>query len=161
MKWLYALLYLLAMYIGVFLIGRLWPRKYIWETRFPFKSLPFEQEGAIYNKLHILKWKTKLPDASMILGRLFPRWIPQKRIEKASKVPVLIKETCVAEATHVAATILGFGCVWFWPGAGGWCLAAAGVIFHLPFILMQRYNRPRLLKANQMLLLRQTERDCH
>lgn len=151
MRFLYTFLYILVISILIFLVGRIYPRKYIYEDRFPFKSFSFEKEGAVYNRLNILKWKTKLPDASMILGRLFPRMIPKKRIEDSRKVPVLIKETCVAEMTHVVAAILGFGCVWLWEGVGGWIMAIAFLLFNLPYVIMQRFNRPRLKRAVEML----------
>ena len=67
MKFLYCILYLIISGVIIFLIGRIYPRKWINENKFPFKSFKFEKEGKFYNKLRINKWKTKLPDASVII----------------------------------------------------------------------------------------------
>lgn len=149
-----SVLYILSVSIVVFLLGRVFPRRWLHEQAFPFKSFGFEKNGAIYQKLGIMKWKTKLPDASLIISRLFPKWMPKKRLENEEKIPILIKETCVAEMTHSAVSLLGFGCVFIWKGIGGWIMSLGFLILNLPFILMQRFNRPRLIMAAQMLARR-------
>lgn len=147
----YAILYLLGIAILAFLLGRLYPKAWINENCFPFKSFSFEKNGNVYQKLKIMKWKTKLPDMSMILAKIMPGFMPKKRIESADKVPVLIKETCVAEGTHFWVSVFGFGCVFIWRGIGGWILSFLFLLINIPFIIMQRFNRPRLIAAEKML----------
>lgn len=149
MDFLFCILYLVVMSVVVFLVGRFFPRKWIKEEKFPFKSFKFEKQGKIYEKLKIKKWKTRLPDASLILNKIFRKRMPVKRIRdlKKSSANVLVKETCVAEATHFWAGILGFLCVKIWKSAGGYIISAAYFLLNVPFILIQRYNRPRLLKV--------------
>lgn len=143
--------YILCTSIVVFILGRVFPRKWIFEDRFPFKSFGFEKGGRIYNKIGIMKWKTKLPDASVTITKILPKFMPRKRIDQGDQIPILIKETCVAEATHVLVSFLGFGCVFIWNGIGGWIVSIAFLLFNIPFIIIQRFNRPRLIRANMMM----------
>ena len=148
----------------VFLLGRIVPRKWIKEDKFPFKSFRFEKNGEVYHKIKIMRWKTRLPDASVIISKLLtkcmpnflPRFLPTKRLETQEKIPVLIKETCVAESTHLAAAILGFLPVFLWGGIGSWLSAVLFFVYNVPYVLMQRFNRPRLVRVNAMLQCRQT-----
>ena len=143
--------YILCTSIVVFILGRVFPRKWIFEDRFPFKSFDFEKGGRIYNKIGIMKWKTKLPDASVTITKILPKFMPRKRIDQGDQIPILIKETCIAEATHVLVAILGFGCVFIWNGIGGWIVSIVFLLFNIPFIIIQRFNRPRLIRANMMM----------
>ena len=67
----------------------------------------------------------------------------------------MIGETCIAELTHGLLCFAGLALPAIWPGAGGIILCIIYIVFgNLPFLLIQRYNRPRL----QKLLARQTRR---
>ena len=151
MQFLKTIHYILCVSIAVFILGRVFPRKWIFEDRFPFKSFGFEKGGRIYNKIGIMKWKTKLPDASVTITKILPKFMPRKRIDQGDQIPILIKETCIAEATHVLVAILGFGCVFIWNGIGGWIVSIVFLLFNIPFIIIQRFNRPRLIRANMMM----------
>ncbi len=151
MRFLKSILFQICMGIVVFFIGRLIPRKWIREDKFPFKSYRFEKNGEIYHKIKIMQWKTKLPDASLIISKFLPKFLPAKRLENQEKIPVLIKETCIAEATHTAAGILGFVCIPIWGGIGSWLAAILFSLYNVPYVLMQRFNRPRLIRVNAMI----------
>ena len=57
----------------------------------------------------------------------------------------MIEETCVAEFTHFVLILLGFYALRLWPGTGGAVVTAIYILFgNLPFLIIQRYNRPRL-----------------
>ena len=59
----------------------------------------------------------------------------------------MIEETCVAELTHGLLCIAGLFLLKIWPGAGGIFLTVIYIVFgNLPFLLIQRYNRPRLVR---------------
>ena len=149
MKFLYCILYLIVSGIVIFLIGRIFPRKWIKYNKFPFKSFKLENNGIIYNKLKIKKWKTKLPDASVIICKFIPKFMPIKRIKtnKKEEIEVLVKETCVAESTHFIAALTGFFCVRIWKSLGGWIISFIYLIWNYLFIMIQRYNRPRLINT--------------
>ena len=60
----------------------------------------------------------------------------------------------MAELVHDILAILTFGCVWIWPGWGLWLSIAYVLIGHLPYIVIQRYNRPRLARMHALLKAR-------
>lgn len=153
MRFIYCLLYLLIISVVVFLIGRIFPRNWIKENKFPFKIYKWEKNGKIYEKLKIKKWKTKLPDASLLLNKLIPSLYPTKRMKnkEIAKAKVLVKESCVAEGTHKAVSILGVFCIYIWKSIGGVIVTIVFYLFNVPFILIQRYNRPRLEKLSNKL----------
>lgn len=62
-------------------------------------------------------------------------------------LPLLIQETCIAEFIHTAEGIAGFYCVTIWPGIGGFVMGLLFMLGNLPFIFIQRYNRPKMLKV--------------
>ena len=139
------LVYFALIGVGSFLLGRIVPKKYFHWDRFPYRSFVWEREGAVYQKLGIRRWQNRIPDMS----RYVPNWIPPKRIVGSvdtERLEIMLRETCVAEWIHWLLCILGFGCLWLWPGKGGIVTALVYALGNLPFILVQRYNRPRLQK---------------
>lgn len=114
------------------------------EDAFPFRPYRFERDGAIYNKIGIKKWQNSVPDMSKIL----PDRIPAKKLtgDLCKRVPVMIKETCVAELIHIVLCVLSLFCLAIWRGTGGIIVTALYILGNLPFILIQRYNRPRFVR---------------
>ena len=99
------------------------------------------------------RWKDKLTDMSRFLP-----WLTQKQVSasiSAAQAERLVQETCVAELVHDILSILTFGCVWIWPGWGLWLSIAYVLIGHLPYIVIQRYNRPRLARMHALLKARE------
>ena len=149
------LIFLIISGLIIFFIGRLIPRRFIKENKYPYKSFLVEKNGEIYNKINIKRWKTKLPDASVIVSKLFKKlkikfpykFFPVKRINRYDKesINILIKESCIAETNHILAGIIGFGCTMIWKNIGGWIISILYFLWNVPFVLIQRYNRPRLL----------------
>lgn len=151
MGFLRCLVYLSALSLALFLLGLILPRRLFSPHAFPFRTFSFESEE-FYRKLHIRRWKDKLPDMSRACRFLFPKKIcPGMGRENLSR---LITETCVAEAVHGAEVFLGFGCVFLWP-SGGLICALLYAFGNLPYILIQRYNRPKLLAFSARLLARE------
>lgn len=139
------ILYLTAIGALSFVAGRLLPKSLFHHDRFPFRKLAFEHNGRLYERLCVRKWKDALPDMSKIL----PNIMLSKHLSpdlSAPKLVRMIQETCVAEWTHALLCVLGFGCVLIWHGAFGWMLAMLFALGNLPYIIIQRYNRPRLLR---------------
>lgn len=129
------------------------PRRWFHADRFPFRPQRWEHEGKIYEKLAVQRWKDKLPDMSRFLP-----WLTKKQVNasiSAAQAKRLVQETCVAELVHDILSILTFGCVWIWPGWGLWLSIAYVLIGHLPYIVIQRYNRPRLARMHALLKARE------
>jgi len=137
--------YLIIISAFAFFIGRILPKNWFLPEMFPYRSYRFEQDGRIYDKLNIRKWQNKVPDMSKIL----PKLIPGKNFtgDYKSRLPRMLQETCVAELIHSLNCFAGFYCLKLYPGVGGLIILILYVIlFNLPFIIIQRYNRPRLLR---------------
>lgn len=127
-----------------FIAGRLLPKKWFRPIQFPYKLYRFEQDGRLYEKLRIKSWHRKLPDMSC----LFPKLMPPKRfnVHDEYRLPDMIRETCVAELIHRLLCISGLYCIEIWQGSGGKILSVLNILGNIPFVLAQRYNRPRLVR---------------
>lgn len=124
-----------------FIIGRIVPKRWFDSARFPYRTHAWE--ARLYKALRVKRWQGRVPDMS----RLFTRLMPAKRItaDTLRDIPRMLQETCVAELTHAMLSVFGLAMLWLWPGVGGAVVTAAYIILgNLPFIIIQRYNRPRL-----------------
>ncbi len=145
----FCLLYMAVLGVLFFVIGRLLPKRWFHAERFPWRCAPFEQK--LWKRLHVKQWQARVPDMS----RVFRRIMPPKRLtrETFDDLPRMIQETCVAEWTHFTLSLLGLALLSIWPGIGGVCMTALYILLgNLPFIIIQRYNRPRLQK---LLIMKQ------
>ena len=141
MGFLKCVVYMAVLGVVSFLIGRLVPKSWFNCTKFPYKTADSEQK--IFKALRVKSWQSKVPDMSRIFGKI----MPQKKMtaETISDLPRMLQETCVAELTHSLLSLLGLAMLWLWPGAGGIAVTAIYILLgNLPFIIIQRYNRPRL-----------------
>ena len=122
-------------------LASLFSRRNFHPDKFPFRPYAFERQGRFYEKLGVRRWKDRLPDMSKLL-----RSLPRKALTSRSseRIRRLVQETCLAEAVHLALMVLAAPVLVIWPGWRGAALAAAYVLGNVPFILIQRYNRPRL-----------------
>lgn len=131
-----------------FLFGRLLSRYHFNPTCFPFCQFVFEHNSRLYERLKIQKWQNKVPDMS----KIFPKLMPAKNLsgDYQSRLPVMVQETCIAELVHWSISLFGLYCLWLWPGIGGIIVTLIQfLLLNLPYILIQRYNRPRLLRLAQ------------
>lgn len=138
-----AAVYLTALALLSHMVGERLPRRWFRpEGRF-FAGFAWEQGGRVYERLGIRFWKDRVPDMS----RLDPR-MQRKQLRAArsrEELERLVRETCVAETVHWTLIPLSPLLLWLWPGLGGAVTLVLYVLLgNLPFILIQRYNRPRL-----------------
>lgn len=143
--------YLACISIAGFIAGRLLPGRWFHWDRFPYKTRPFEQDGRIYLKLRVTKWKDRAPDMS----RIFPRLMPPKKLRgrmQPEDLVVMLRENCIAEMIHLLLIFAALPCIAIWPAGGTILFLAYAVLGNLPFIIIQRYNRPRLVCLYKRLL---------
>lgn len=143
----YCVIYIAVLGILSFIIGRLLPKGWFHADRFPYKTAAGEQK--IYQALRVKSWQSKVPDMS----RLFRHIMPAKKMtaETVADIPRMLEETCVAELTHTLLSILGLAMLWLWPGWGGIIVTIIYILLgNVPFIIIQRYNRPRLQRLYAM-----------
>ena len=158
MKLLQCTIYCMLVGCAGFLFGRSISRCKFAVDKGWFQCFPFEKNGMLYEKLNIRKWQAKVPDMSKIL----PFLMPPKNLtgDYEQRLPTMIHETCVAELTHVVVSILGLHCLRIWPGTGGVAVTAIFIVFlNVPYILIQRYNRPRLIRLQKKLLDRDKKKE--
>lgn len=151
MRFWKCVLYLAITGVIAFFVGRLLPKKWFRAETFPYRSFGFEKNGQIYDKLYIRQWHNKVPDMSKIL----PKIMPAKNLsgDYQSRLPRMLQETCIAELIHTLLCVTGLYCLKLYPGIGGVIILILYItLFNLPFIVIQRYNRPRLQRLAKRLL---------
>ncbi len=153
-------LYLALIGVFSFLLGRALPKSLFHWDRFPFRLYGWEKQGSVYKALGVQRWKEKVPDMSVIL----PKLMPSKRLPKGAgpeELTLMVRETCVAEFIHALLCVAGFGCVFLWKGVWGWVASVLYVLGNVPDIIIQRYNRPKLLRILQKVQARErTNEKC-
>lgn len=135
--------YLAVIGIAGFLLGRALPKTWFSYDCFPYRPFAFEKSGKLYAILGVRRWKERFLDMSVIL----PAIMPSKKLPRRATVAeltLMLEETCIAELIHWILCIAGLRCLWIWNGAGGLWIALLNILGNLPYIIIQRYNRPRL-----------------
>ncbi|MGL4590160.1 MAG: hypothetical protein ACRCUP_07980 [Mycoplasmatales bacterium] len=110
-----------------------------------FRPLKFEKNGTIYKSLFkIKKWKKHLPDASSFQQDGYNK----KNLNDMSvkNLDKFLLESCRAEFCHILTIFpfIFFGL--FLPPIIVFGMFCYAVFVNLPFVLAQRYNRPRIIK---------------
>lgn len=141
----HAVLYTASLGIVSHYVGQALPRRWFHPDRFPYRSFSWEQDGQIYRRLGVHHWKDLVPDMSKVMPDMLPKRVNLRG--SAAEAMSLVLETCVAEAVHAALMVLSVGnyllCPDFWGAALAVFDAAA---LNLPYWIIQRYNRPKLLR---------------
>lgn len=104
---------------------------------------PAERNGRIYRHwFRINRWKDRLPEVHG-LGR--GAGVSKARLIGRAEAPALLRETRRAEYVHVAVAASGpLFLLWNPPWLAA-IMALAGVAFNAPFVMIQRFNRARLV----------------
>lgn len=153
--------YLLVLALIAHPLGQRLPSRFQ-PDRFPFRAWKWEKGGRVYGKLHIDSWKKLVPDMSRLLPDMVRKELPASGAVTAAQASQLVQETCRAEVVHDASCLLGLACLWLWPGWGGAAVVLVWVLLaNLPFILIQRYNRPRLVRLAALLQKREQRKGNH
>ena len=153
------ILYMAVLGIAAYPVGRIISKCDPDPESFLFREQPWELGGKIYEKLNIKQWQAKIPDVSKVLGR----WMPRKKLKiglTAENVRTMIRETCTAELVHNLLNIAGLWLLNLWSGLGGIIMYLVYFLLgNLPFIIVQRYNRPRLKVLLNRLELKEGKRE--
>ncbi|WP_078080492.1 hypothetical protein [Planococcus faecalis] len=129
---------------SVFLGTPLLP-KGIFQKNFFFKEKSFESN--LYKSIRIKKWKDKLPVMNSTLKGLNNELNP-------AYLDKMISQTYYAEFGHLIIAVLGFLCIFVNPNEYflmAFISAIVNFFIHIPFCLIQRYNRPRLVKVKSRI----------
>lgn len=141
----------LAWFAVIFLSGFLWrqrPPRMFDHERFPFKPFGFEQDGTMYEKkMKIKAWKDMMPEAGGVFKGFGKRHI---ELRDTAYLETFVRETCRAETVHYTImAALPLFIIWNPPAA---ILIMIPIVLagNIPCIIIQRYNRPRLLNLIRM-----------
>lgn len=110
-----------------------------------FYSYSWEKNGAFWQMyFHVRSWKDRLPDGAT----LFKLGFKKKNLTEANSFyfSKFILESKRAELNH---WLLLFPAPFFFlwnPPWAGWLIICYALIANVPFIIIQRYNRPRFEK---------------
>lgn len=135
--------------LTVLIVGLLLPRRWFSPDSALFAERKWEDGGRIYNKLRVGKWKGRLPDMSKYIKGMIAKRLHGR--ETADDIGRLISETCVAEAAHLALMVLALGMIVIWRGVGGVICCVCYAAGNVPYIIIQRYNRPRLRRMQKRI----------
>lgn len=139
--------------ISAFFIGEKLPRSMFDPDRFPFRSFEWEKDGHIYEKIRVQKWKTRVPDMSKSIRRTFSK--QGNLMRDPQHLRRLVQETCSAELVHWALIALSPVFPILMEEAG-WMAMVIYILGNLAFVIIQRYNRPRV----QQIIQRIEKRKC-
>lgn len=150
-----SILYIALVGLAAHWIGEALPRAWFHFDRPPYRACRWERDGAVYQRIRIQRWKDALPDKSRHARGVFKKQIRQT--PTAATIERFLQETCVAECVHWALMLFSPGLMLFLPGAAGAVAAVLYALSNLPFILIQRYNRPRLARLYRRLTKQQPQ----
>ncbi len=136
-----------AIQIGSGFLTHRMPARWFRRDGWLFRCRRFERDGRVYRRLfRVHLWKDRLPEA----GALFAGGFSKRRLTTAGardRVAVLdrfIVETRRAELTHWLPVLFSLSFfLWNPPDIAVW-MPPIGLAGNLPFIIVQRSNRPRL-----------------
>lgn len=134
-------------------LGEAMPRDAIRFDKFPYAPNKWENGGYSYKKLRIDVWKRVLPDKSRYMRKMVKKNLGEDRSSKHIKR--LIEETCVAELVHWLLLLAGPLFRFFSNSVFGVIASILYSLSNVPFIMIQRYNRPRLIDFYLKILVRE------
>lgn len=154
MRLLCCIIYIAVVGLLSHIVGEALPRKWFKADKKPYAPWKIEKSGAVYRTLKVHKWKDKLPDMSKISPKMVKKRINYHAFSSES-IEKLITETCVAELVHAALILFAPGLYFILPNPAGAIFAVLYALSNIPFIIIQRYNRPNLIKLYERLKQRE------
>lgn len=148
-------LFWLVCCLGTAHVVRFLPKSWYEKQDWFFAEHSFEKK--LYKRIRLDRWKDKLPEGGGL-------WKFQKKelhetltLEYTDR---FILETKYGEVGHWCMAVLGFACIWVNPSSYAnvaLICAIVNVIVQIPFCLIQRYNRPRLIRLKSRLARKNTQ----
>lgn len=142
--------------VGSAILALYIPDKYYHYAKFPYKTLRIEKNGSIYQSIFRVKnWKHLLPDGAKAWKK---KGYEKKHIKNFDHDTInkFLVESCRAELTHILPILVVWIFFLFTPFHIGLIMVVYSIITNLPCLIVQRYNRPRLIS---LLNKRKTSRN--
>lgn len=126
------------------LISTRLPERFYYFRNWIFRERGWEKHGEFYQRVfRVKRWKDRLPEISDFIKSTFPK----KSVKEFSSeyVEKFLLESCRAEFAHwciIFSTLIFL----FFGGLESFAsMLAVSVLLNTPFIIIQRYNRPRII----------------
>jgi len=130
-------------------VGARLPRGFEFRKGF-FACHDWEDSGKLYDRrFKVSRWKDDSFDASKVFSNTASKSTGFARDPKV--FAAAIQETCVAELIHWALVIAGFALLFVIRSTWRWLFWALYTLSNLADIVIQRFNRPRLVKIHRAL----------
>ncbi|WP_201057249.1 hypothetical protein [Marichromatium gracile] len=152
---LYALIWLSIHFGAGYLAHRL-PERLLAGLPLLGRSYRWELDGRLYQRLGIQAWKDHLPEAGAFYAGGFSK--RNLRGQDLAYLHRFVRETTRAEVSHWLTWAMALSFFVWNPWPVGVVMLIYGALVNAPCILVQRYNRARLLRAIA-LLARRAHRD--
>jgi glycosyl-4,4'-diaponeurosporenoate acyltransferase len=121
----------------------------------------FKWEAKLYSKIKIISWKDKIPELGCLAGFVKTKVVS----DDPSYLYKFAKETVYAEIMHIISAVMGFIIMVIPPYNlmfnFAFPVAIINFILNILPILVQRYNRPRLLRMYYREMKRKKKGDAY
>lgn len=121
------------------------PRRFFDCKKWMFRERKWENGGRVYERLFsVKKWKPYVPDIGDILKNQFSKTHLQRN--DSEYLSLFLMESCRSEFTHwmIICSMLTYV---FWAGFFAMVrMLLLAVLLNVPYIIIQRYNRPRIIR---------------
>ncbi|WP_281658174.1 hypothetical protein [Halobacillus sp. Cin3] len=140
----------LFIHIAVSGITAMAPASFIRFLQPLLRTKSWEGRGRIYRSFGIHKWKTMLPEAR--------KWVNKGRGKTAASIrnvyayDELGEQLTRSELSHWMQIFPAPLFFLFNPPWAGWVMIMYALLFNLPFIMIQRYNRARVSHLSDRIL---------
>ena len=142
----------------VAIIVRLFPAKNFDPHKKIFRSQAWEKN--FYLSIGVKAWKDKIPETGKLLVKFSKTEVAQK--DNPEYLYKFLTEMGYAEIMHLISTVAGFLVIFIFPLEYallfGVPAATVNFLLQIPPCIVQRYNRPKVLKLYERSLKQQAER---
>lgn len=158
MKLVMSIVYVAVLGVLAHYIGESLPRIRFSETGFFYRARDWENGGAVYEKNRNQEMEDTPARYEPHHADMLPKRVTYDATSES--LTALIRETCVAEFIHCWLCVFSFGIYLIWKNYIGIILMFVFIFCNIPFILIQRYNRPHLIKLRDRMLRREIKKQC-
>lgn len=136
-------------HLTVLIICMVLPRSFFEPTKKLYVTRKWEKNGNLYIKnFKIKKWKDYLPQF-VAKGGFSKKHLPSSKNVDAGYLKVFISETCRAEWNHLMCSMYFIVSFCINSVENAVIFSLIPIICNFPFLIIQRYNRIRLLKLEK------------
>ncbi|MBR6603768.1 MAG: hypothetical protein IKK94_07110 [Clostridia bacterium] len=152
----FGIIFTLTAGIIAHIFGLVFPKKLLKYNVFPFREYSYEAGGSFYNKFHISKWIAKAPDMSKVVPYMFKKKLNKEM--SSEHIFKYIKETCLSELVHYLLILSSPVLLFTVRGRRGLIFMLIYIFCNIPFIMIQRYNRPKLVRLYHRQIKRENSK---